>query len=61
MKVATIPAAGATERGLAELMVGREVLLEVTKPPARPGDPRARGEDLHVIDDRHLEAVAGSR
>src|SRR6478672_9250458 len=34
VKVATIPAEGATERGLAELMVGREVLLEVTKTPA---------------------------
>ena len=40
VKVATIPAAGATERGLAELMVGREVLLEVTKTPSHPGRRR---------------------
>ncbi len=44
VKVATIPAAGATERGLAELMVGREVLLEVTKTPSHPGRAGARGE-----------------
>ena len=43
MKVATIPAAGATERGLAELMVGRQVLLEVERGAAHPGDAGARG------------------
>jgi ABC-type uncharacterized transport system ATPase subunit len=59
VKVATIPAAGATERGLAELMVGREVLLEVTKTPAHPGAPVLEVLDLHVTDDRHLEAVKG--
>ncbi len=59
VKVSTIPAAGATERGLAELMVGREVLLEVTKTPSHPGTPVLEVEDLHVIDDRHLEAVKG--
>ncbi len=59
VKVATIPAAGATERGLAELMVGREVLLEVTKTPSHPGAPVLEVKDLHVVDDRHLEAVKG--
>ena len=32
--VGTVPKAGATESGLAQLMVGREVLLRVEKPPA---------------------------
>ena len=58
-RIDTIPAAGATERGLAELMVGREVLLEVEKAPSHPGDVVLEIDDLHVLDDRHLEAVRG--
>jgi simple sugar transport system ATP-binding protein len=54
-----VPIAGATKQGLAELMVGREVLLEVEKPPASPGEPTLEVEDLHVLDDRGLEAVRG--
>ena len=34
-KIETLPAAGATEEGLARLMVGREVLLRVEKAPRR--------------------------
>ena len=37
-KIETLPAAGATEQGLARLMVGREVLLRVDK---GAGEPRA--------------------
>ena len=38
-KVATVPIAGATERGLAELMVGRAVLLRVDeRGAAAPGE-----------------------
>jgi simple sugar transport system ATP-binding protein len=40
-------------------MVGREVLLRVDKPPARPGADALTVEDLHVVDDRGLEAVRG--
>ena len=36
-KVATIDREGASERSLAELMVGREVLLDVARGPAHPG------------------------
>jgi simple sugar transport system ATP-binding protein len=57
--VDTIPAAGATEESLARMMVGREVLLRVDKPPAHPGEPLLQVEDLNVIDDRGLEAVRG--
>jgi ABC-type uncharacterized transport system ATPase subunit len=57
--VDTIPREGATEAGLARSMVGREVLLRVEKKPAQPGDPLLTVEDLHVRDDRGLEAIRG--
>ena len=57
--IETVPSAGATEESLAKLMVGREVLLRVEKPPAQSGEPILRVEDLHVLDDRGLEAVKG--
>jgi ABC-type uncharacterized transport system ATPase subunit len=55
--VDTVPAAGATEEGLARMMVGREVLLRVDKHAGHPGDPLLEVENLSVIDDRGLEAV----
>jgi simple sugar transport system ATP-binding protein len=55
----TVTKEGATEEGLARLMVGREVLLRVDKQPAQPGDVLLEVEDLHVLDDRLLEAVRG--
>ncbi|MDH4102713.1 MAG: ABC transporter ATP-binding protein [Thermoleophilia bacterium] len=55
--VETLPARGATEEGLARLMVGREVLLTVDKPAASPGDVLLQVEGLHVRDDRGLEKV----
>jgi ABC-type uncharacterized transport system ATPase subunit len=57
--VDTVPREGATEEGLARMMVGREVLLRVDKQPATPGETALRVEDLHVVDDRGLEAVRG--
>jgi simple sugar transport system ATP-binding protein len=58
-KVDTVPREGATEEGLARLMVGREVLLRVAKGPAQPGEPLLEVEELQVFDDRGLEAVRG--
>jgi ABC-type uncharacterized transport system ATPase subunit len=58
-KVDTVPKEGATEESLARMMVGREVLLRVEKPPAKPAEPLLQVEDLHVVDDRGLEKVAG--
>jgi simple sugar transport system ATP-binding protein len=55
----TVPRAGATEEGLARMMVGRDVLLRVDKPPATPGDVRLAVEGLHVRDDREIEKVRG--
>jgi simple sugar transport system ATP-binding protein len=58
-KIETVPAQGATEEGLARLMVGREVLLRVEKAPATPGEAVLSVEDLRVLDDRGLETVRG--
>jgi ABC-type uncharacterized transport system ATPase subunit len=58
-KVETVAAEGATEAQLARMMVGREVLLRVDKHAAQPGEPELVVRDLHVFDDRGLEAVRG--
>ena len=58
-KVATIERAGATESGLAELMVGRAVLLDVSRGAAHPGAEMLSVQDLWVRDDRGLDAVRG--
>jgi simple sugar transport system ATP-binding protein len=58
-KIDTIPREGATEELLARMMVGREVLLRVDKKPAQPGAEAMTVDDLHVLDDRGLEAVRG--
>jgi general nucleoside transport system ATP-binding protein len=55
--VDTVDAEGATEEGLARMMVGREVLLRVDKKPAQPAEPLLEVEGLSVIDDRGLETV----
>ncbi|HET9461927.1 MAG TPA: ABC transporter ATP-binding protein, partial [Gaiellaceae bacterium] len=55
--VETLPVEGATEETLARLMVGREVLLEVDKEAASPGEPLLEVRSLHVRDDRGLEKV----
>ena len=57
--VDTIPAEGATEEGLARLMVGREVLLRVEKGAPAVKESFLRVEDLHVRDERGLEKVRG--
>jgi general nucleoside transport system ATP-binding protein len=55
--VDTVPAAGATEEGLARMMVGREVLLRVDKEASHPGDPLLEVDHVTVYDERGLEAV----
>jgi simple sugar transport system ATP-binding protein len=56
-KIDTVPREGATEEGLAKMMVGREVLLRVEKKAAQPGDVVLEVRDLQVNDDRNLAAV----
>ena len=58
-KIDTVPRKGATREGLARLMVGREVVLSVEKPPAEPGETLLEVENLIVVDERGLEAVRG--
>jgi len=56
-KIETLPAAGATEEGLARLMVGREVLLRVDKTAAQPARVLLSVKGLTVEDDRGIEQV----
>jgi simple sugar transport system ATP-binding protein len=49
-----------TDQGqLAAMMVGREVLLQVEKEPATPGENVLVVDELHVADDRGVEVVRG--
>jgi simple sugar transport system ATP-binding protein len=57
--IETVPREGATEESLARLMVGREVLLRVDKPPGQPGEPLLTVENLRVREERGLECVRG--
>lgn len=51
---------GATDEvGLARMMVGRDVVLRVEKGAGTCGDTVLAVEDIHVHDDRALEAVKG--
>ena len=57
--IETLPAVGATEQGLARLMVGREVLLQVDKGAPDPREPLLEVVDVHVNDERGIEKVRG--
>ncbi len=56
-KIDTVVRQGATEEGLARMMVGREVLLRVEKRPSEPGDKLLEVRNVSVNDDRGLPAV----
>jgi len=47
------------EAGLAKMMVGRDVVLRIDKQSSTAGAPVLKITDLHVDDDRKLEAVRG--
>ncbi len=57
--VATVEAAGMTKVELARLMVGREVLFHVEKPPARPRGARLVMRDVRALDDKGIPALRG--
>jgi len=56
---ATVKTASTSPEELAELMVGRKVLLHVHKQPANPGDVVLQVEDLRVTDDQGVERLKG--
>ncbi len=57
--VASVATADTSPAELAELMVGRKVLLNVDKTPARPGEEVLRVEGLRVIDRDKVERLRG--
>ncbi len=56
---ATVPTAQTSPEELAELMVGRKVLLRVDKTPARPGPVVLEVENLRVTDEKGVERLKG--
>jgi general nucleoside transport system ATP-binding protein len=56
-KIDTVETKGATERSLARLMVGRDVLLRVEKQERKAGEPLLELEGVSAVDDRGLPAV----
>ncbi len=56
---ATVKTAETNPEELAELMVGRKVLLRVDKVPAQPGKPILEIENLRVTDSAGVERVKG--
>jgi simple sugar transport system ATP-binding protein len=56
-RIDTIRREGATEDGLARMMVGREVLLRVEKPASNAGDVVLETRGLSVRDERGLDVV----
>ncbi len=57
--VATVKTAETSPPELAELMVGRKVLLRVDKTPAAPGDVVLEVENLRVVDEDKVERLRG--
>ncbi|MFZ1470967.1 MAG: ABC transporter ATP-binding protein [Paracoccaceae bacterium] len=57
--VATVKTAQSSAEALAELMVGRKVLLEVTKAPAQPGAVVLSVQDLRIRDEHGVERLKG--
>jgi ABC-type uncharacterized transport system ATPase subunit len=56
---ATVKTSETSPAGLAELMVGRKVLLQVDKVPAKVGETVLEVENLSVIDEKGVERVKG--
>ncbi|MCA0871029.1 ABC transporter ATP-binding protein [Seohaeicola saemankumensis] len=56
---ATVKTSETSPEHLAELMVGRKVLLRVDKAPATPGKPVLEIENLRVVDEQGVERVKG--
>ncbi|MCZ0960364.1 ABC transporter ATP-binding protein [Paracoccus benzoatiresistens] len=57
--VASVKTAETSPEQLAELMVGRKVLLNVQKAPAQPGKPILEIRNLRMVDDSGVERLRG--
>jgi len=57
--IGTVNTSEATPQLLARMMVGRDVVLRVQKPPKEPGKPILKVENLWVKGDRGEDAVKG--
>jgi simple sugar transport system ATP-binding protein len=57
--VATVENRGMTKPQLASLMVGREVLFRIDKPPAQVGEVRLQVEGVSAHNDKGMEALRG--
>ncbi|ASJ03734.1 ABC transporter ATP-binding protein [Thermococcus profundus] len=57
--IGTVNTSEATPQLLAKMMVGRDVVLRIEKPPKEPGKPVLQVRDLWVKGDRGEEAVKG--
>ncbi|MBO8174624.1 MAG: ABC transporter ATP-binding protein [Thermococcus sp.] len=57
--IGTVNTNEATPQLLARMMVGRDVVLRIQKPPKEPGEPILRVENLWVKGDRGEDAVKG--
>jgi len=55
--IGTVKTSEATPQLLARMMVGRDVVLRIQKPPKEPGEPILRVENLWVKGDRGEDAV----
>jgi len=57
--VGTVDVADVSEAQLAEMMVGRTVMMQQNKGPASPGEPVLTIRGLHALDARRLPALRG--
>ena len=57
--VGSVKPVEATRELLAEMMVGRKVILQIDKSEAKPGEVVLAVDHLHVLDDRHHTVVEG--
>jgi simple sugar transport system ATP-binding protein len=58
-RIDTVETADVSEDDLARLMVGRDVLFDVERPPASIGDPVLEATGLSTVDERGVEGLAG--
>lgn len=58
--IGTVNTSDVETRDLARMMVGREVILEVEKAPAKPGEVILKVEHLKASNDRGLPALRGA-